>query len=102
MENETISRKSTTSQKKLMRWRQGHVWDKIRTTKINTAVVDELLDNIQWFFDDFLPDQYKDHSTAAVFCSRMQDKLDSEYSIYDNDLVATYERETDTAPSVLN
>lgn len=76
--------------------------DKIRTTKINTAVVDELLDNIQWFFDDFLPDQFEDRSKAAVFCSRLQDKLDSEYSTYDSDLVATYERETDTAPSVLN
>lgn len=76
--------------------------DKVYIDEINTEVVDELVDKIVWFFDEFLGEKFEDNKKAAVFCSRLQGQLDSDVSTYDIDLIKMYENTTGEEPPLIN
>lgn len=76
--------------------------DKLYKEEINTKVVDELIGNIEWFFETFLEKKFEEDRKAAVFCSRLQDQLDSGVSPYDTDLVDEYENTTGEVPSLIS
>lgn len=79
--------------------------EELKRRSINTDAVDELIDQIEWFFDDFLDkeDYQKERDgkkVADLIVQAIQDRIDE--SDFDINLVAIYRDQTDREPETVS